>query len=233
MSLMIRIEEIPTVGKIELHAFHDDKADFVNFSPDYDGSFETDWETKNDALDVIVSTHFHIGKIAAQTKLIEDELPTILPLLDPLEVYVKKAKSSLTVTVKLFGISAVRKAIHSGDVEQLDGKLFTLVENITANFDALETKGYKDADFTILKNKKQKIFDLNTTQEAWKYDKQQAVEQNIGLFNEVLAIIKDVQMTGKALYKRSNPAKALEYTMADILRKIRQDGGGTPPPPTP
>ena len=235
MSLTIRIEEIPTVSKIVLIAFQRDKADFINLSPDYDGNFETDWITKNGKLDLIVSTQFHIGKIAAQTKKIEAEMPTILPLLDALGIYVNKAKSSLTVTVKLFGITAVRKAIYSGDAEKLDGKLYTLIENITANLAPLQEKGYKDADFQTLKDKKQRIFDLNTEQKSWMYDKQQAVAQNKGLFNDVLAVVKDVQATGKALYKKTNPAKALEYTMADILRKIRQDGGGeTPPtPPTP
>jgi hypothetical protein len=230
MSLTIRIEEIPTVSKIVLIAFQRDKADFINLSPDYDGNFEADWITKNGKLDLIVTTQFHIGKIAAQTKKIEAEMPSILPLLDPLRIYVNKAKSSLTVTVKLFGITAVRKAINSGDAEKIDGKLMTLIQNITANLAALQEKGYKDADFQLLKDTKQRIFDLNTEQEAWKYDKQQAVAQNKGLFNDVLTVVKDVQATGKALYKRTNPAKALEYTMADILRKIRQDGGGEDAP---
>jgi hypothetical protein len=224
MSLKIRLEEIPTVGEIVRNAYHEDQALFVQFSPSrYDGTFETNFETKLTAVKAIVDTHFHIGKIALLTKNIEEDIPKVLPYMDDLSLYVKFASADLTVPVKQFGIKEVRKAVNRGDAEELDGALHSIILNIEPNFAKLEDQGYKQEKLDELKALKLKIFTENTQQEEFMYDKQQAVVNNKALFDAALATIADIQATGKILFKRVNSAKVLEYTMQDILRKIRQE----------
>jgi hypothetical protein len=125
--------------------------------------------------------------------------------------------------LKQFGVKEVRNKVNRKEVEGLDGTLHSLILNIEDNFPALEARGYKQIKLDELKALKLKIYTENTEQEALKYDKQQAVEANKGLFKEVLLIIADIQETGKILFKRESPATALEFTMQDILRKIRHE----------
>jgi hypothetical protein len=229
MSLTIRIEEIPTVGEIVRNAFHDDAAKFTDFSSvRYGGSFETDFVAKLEEVKAVVDTHFHIGKIALLTKNIQEDIPKVLPYMDDLSLYVKFASADLTVPVKQFGIKEVRKAVNRRDAEEVDGTLASIILNIEPNFAKLEAQGYKQESLDELKALKLKIFTENTQQEEYMYDKQQAVVANQALFNSALATIKDIQATGKILFKRENSAKVLEYTMQDILRKIRQEGEHKP-----
>lgn len=223
MSLAMKIDEIPLVGVVTLNSFHLKIDRFIDFSDMYGGTYEVDCRAKIEALSEIVTTRFHIDKIAKKTKDIEIEILGFYAFLDPLEVHVGHAKSFLTVLVKDFGIKEVRKAIHSGDVEGMDGVLTTLVLNINSNLTALQDKGYTDVAFTGLKNLKQKVFDENVIQEGWKGDKEEAVEENMSLFMEVDAIIKDIQKTGRMLFKRESPAIAKEFTMSDVLKKIRNN----------
>jgi hypothetical protein len=223
LSLKIRYDEIPLVGDITKNAFHNDKQRFIDFSNVYDDPFEDDFETKLTQIKSIVVTSFHIGKIASITESIKVDVPKISPYLDEIGRYAKMAKSKLGVPLKLFGVKEVRKKIHDMEIEGLDGALHSLILNIESNFSVLEAKGYKQVKLDELKALKLKIYSENTDQEGLKYDKEQAVESNKGLFEGVLAVIADIQETGKILFKRESPAKALEYTMQDILRKIRQD----------
>jgi hypothetical protein len=223
MSLKIRYDEISPVGDITKNAFHERKPKFIDFSSDYDGTYETNFETKLTAVKGIIDTHFHIGKIASLTKSIEADIPKISPYLDGLGKYAKMAAAQLSVPLKQFGVKEVRNKVNRKEVEGLDGTLHSLILNIDDNFAALEARGYKQEKLDELKALKLKIYTENTEQEGLKYDKQQAVEANKGLFKEVLLIIADIQETGKILFKRESPATALEFTMQDILRKIRHE----------
>jgi len=225
MGLTMKIEEIPTVGMITKDAFHNDKTDFTNFSPDYADPFEEDFVAKLTAVDNVVTTRFHIGQIKQMTDTLKAEIKLFYPMLDYLGKYAKKAKANLLCPLGSFGIKEMRKGIHDVDIEALLGAAETLKLNVEANMTALAAKGYKDEDYTNFKDLRDKVFGDNKQQEEWKYDKEQAVEENMILFLEVESIIKDIQETGRILYKRTSPAKAKEYTMTNVLSKIRHTGG--------
>jgi hypothetical protein len=221
MSLNMRIEEVETVSEIELDAFHDQKIAFVDFSDDYDDPFETDARAKLALIKNVVTTKFHIAEIANLTANIKQEICLLFPLMDPLQKYAKKVGDGLTVLLKNFGVKKVRSAAHSNDADKVEEALKTLMKNVDDNKTKLQLKGYKDADYNRLKDLRTKIFDDKTHQKSLMYDKEQAVAANMTLFVEMIDIVKDIQETGKILFKRTNPALAKEFTMINILHKIR------------
>ena len=228
MSETIRLEEYHTVGTFVMGRFHVDKSLFVGFSPVYDGTFETDANAKIEAVLEIVNTKFHINKIKVVSKSIELLLGQALPKLSLLEKYVIMAHSSIELTPREFGFIDLRDSIHREDVEAVETDFAFLIQNATTYFDALEVKGFTDTAFNELKDLSTKITTKNDLQEALKSDKRHAVAANHVLFDEVLGIIKDLQDTGKRLFKFTDKEKTKDYTMSYILNQIRQENEPLP-----
>jgi hypothetical protein len=133
------------------------------------------------------------------------------------------AHSTIALTPREFGFIDLRDSIQREDIEALETDFAFLIQNATTHFTDLETKGFTNAALTELKDLNDKITTKNDLQEALKSDKRQAVLENHVLFSEVLAIIKDVQDTGKRLFKFTNKEKTKDYTMTYILNQIRQE----------
>lgn len=223
MSETIRFEEYHTVGAFVLNRFHEDKAKFVDFSPIYDGTFEADALTKLEGVTEIVNTKFHINKIKVVTKAIKLLIHDALPQLSLLEKYVIFAHNDIGLTPKEYGFVDLRDAIGREDIEAVETDFSFLIGNTTTYFDILETKGFTDTAFNNMKALANKITQQNDIQEALKSDKRQAVAANHVLFDDVLTIIKDLQDTGKRLFKFTNKEKTKDYTMSYILNQIRQE----------
>ncbi len=223
MSETIRIEEYHTVGTFVMNRFHGDKSSFVDFSSIYDGTFETDANAKIEAVTEIVNTKFHINKIKVISKAIKLLIHDVLPKLTLLEKYVIFAHADINLTPKDYGFVDLRDAIRREDIEAVETDFAFLIGNTTTYFDILETKGFTDVAFNNLKALADKITTQNDLQESLKSDKRQAVLANHVLFDDVLTIIKDLQDTGKRLFKFTNKEKTKDYTMSYILNQIRQE----------
>ena len=225
MSLVPRVEELHVVGEVTLKEFHEDKAEFVAFSDVYDGTFENDFKTKIDDASNVVTTKFYMNELSGLTDKILADTDLIFPRLNFLERYIDLAKDDLSKEPKLFGVSAVRKAARSGNAEGLSTAFKTLFQNVevTADFVAIKAKGLKDTDYDELKDLANQLVTENDSQEYFKTVKATAIEENWGLFDDLLNTIKDVQKTGKALFKFTNKAKTDAYTMQVVLKRLRND----------
>lgn len=172
----------------------------------------------------IVNTRFHINKIKVVTKAIDLLLVGTYPKLSLLEKYVMMGRSEIGLSSKDFGFSALRKSLNDGDVEAVETDFAFVVHNATTYFGVLETKGFTAAALTELKDLAGLITSENDLQEALKSDKRQAVLANGALFEEVGRLIKDLQDTGKRLFKYTNKELTKDFTMRYILSQIRHEG---------
>ena len=225
MGFKPREEEYGVIGSVTLQAFHSDKSDFIAFSDVYDGSFEADFRSQITAVNNVVTTKFYMNELSGLTDKILKDTNLIFPKLNLLERYIYLAKDNLSKAPKLFGIGEVRKAGRKRNMEGLVNAFGTLFLNVEkpADFAAIKAKGLKDADYAVLKDLASQLVTENETQEFYKTVKSTAIEENWGLFDGLMNTIKDVQMTGKALFKFTNKAKLDTYTMQVILRRLRHD----------
>jgi hypothetical protein len=223
LIIKARIDEVTTIGQFTINSYKRDVDKFKAYKPTkYTDAFLTDLEAKKEVVKGIVNP---VVLIAEQKKITERLLNTIIGLRDPmnlLEGYVADAVG-LTVAPKDFGISPVRQKVNRGEVEGLNGALSTLVTNITNNKPALINVGYSDVAFTALKAAQTSIFDDNAAQNIKEGEIGALVTGNMGVINDFLKDIKGIWADGKRLFKISDKVKLKDYTLADIIRRIRQD----------
>lgn len=218
-----RLEEIPTIGQFTIDSYIRDFADFKAYkTAKYTPAFLTALQAKAVAVNAIVNPVVLTGELKVITLRLTNSILGLRSTMNLLEGYVVDAVG-LTVGVKDFGISGVRKKVASGDAEGLNAALNTLLTNVTNNLAALNTAGYPVGDETLLADVKQSIFDDNAAQNVKENKRAALVVANIGLINDFLADIKAIWGDGKRLYKFSNKTKLKDYTNSTIIKRIRND----------
>jgi hypothetical protein len=223
MNSNIKIEEYHVVGQTTVEEFIVCKDDFKNFSPDYDDPFETNFKAKITAVTGIVTAFFYISELKGLTNKLISAVKGVYKKLNLTERYLKRTKSELTKPWNFYGVREARKAARSGNVEGLDIALNNLFANLALDHDKLMAHGMTDEFVQEFKDLAQTIVTNNDKQEVYKTTKAQAIEDNHVLFDDLLATIRDVQETGKALYKDVSQAKTDAFTMAVVLRRIRHE----------
>ena len=218
-----RLDEVPTIGQFTIDAYLRDKTDFATYKPArYTAGFLTDLQAKADAVNGIVNPVVLTGELKVITLKLTNLVLGLRETMNLLEGYVEDAEG-LTVAVKDFGISGVRKKINSGDVEGLNLALGTLLTNIGNNIIALTDKGYTAAAQTALKNTKKDIFDNNASQNKKEGERAALVQANKDLINDFLKDVKAIWKDGKRLYKINAKVKLKDYTNTLIIKRIRND----------
>jgi len=225
MNFNPRIEEYHLIGAVTYSAYEDNKTDLINYSPDFDGTFDADFKAKIFAATNMATTQFYIAELSALTKKIGDITILIFPMLNGLEGYIGFAKKELTKDPKKYGIKAVRDYARADSSEGLSKAFKTLFDNVEVpdDYAAIKARGLKDADYALLKDTAAKLMAANDEQEYYKSKKAIAVNANRELFNDLLETVKKVQMAGKILYKFTDKAKTDSFTMSVIIGRIRHD----------
>ena len=55
---------------------------------------------------------------------------------------------------------------------------------------------------------------------------------NVATLNHLYALMQTVLADGKSLYGRSDKVKAQNYTLSQLLKRVRREQGSQPEPPT-
>lgn len=223
LILDCRIDEVTIIGQFVIDSYKRDLADFQAYKPaKYAPDYLTALVAKKDAVDALVNPVVLTGQLKLITLTLSNNVEGLRGTMDLLEGYVADA-SPLTVGVKDFGISPVRKKVNSGDLEGLDGVLKTLITNAGDNLPALKLVGYTDDMYAALKATKQSIFDDNAAQKKKMDEISKLSADNIGVINDFLKDIKGIMDDGKRLYKTKDAVKLKDYTFADIMKRLRHD----------
>ncbi|MCB2379228.1 hypothetical protein LGH70_16640 [Hymenobacter sp. BT635] len=130
----------------------------------------------------------------------------------------------LTVPAASFGIKEVRQARTSGDMERLEAKLNTLLQNLDANQAALQAKGHPIADTQALRTLYTDLTQDTTLQDLHQTSQQSATADNINTLNHLYALMQEVMADGKSLYARTDKVKArTNYTVRQLLKRVRTE----------
>jgi hypothetical protein len=225
MNPNILIEEYHIVGGITADEFHTYLADFTNFSSDYDDPFETNFRAKITAATAIATASFYISELKQLGEAILVHVNLIYKRLNLLDRYLFKAKDELTVSPRNFNLKVIRRAGRNGNFDLLGTELVNLFLKLDLNSAALINHGMPATFIQDFKDIADKISKNNKKQELYKSTKAVALEANHVLFDDLYAVIRDVQETGKALFKEVSQAKVDAFTMAVVLRRLRHQTG--------
>ena len=226
LVISARIEEVPILGRFTNQNYLRDKTDFETYKPAKyviaGPGFAAGLLAKIVTVEAVVFPKTITAQLKLVTVRIETNMNKLPQMMDRLEGYVVDAVG-LTVGVKDFGISPVRKAMHRDDQEGLDGALHYLLQNITSNMGALTAQGYTAGDKTALEGLKQAILDDNVQQNNLEEQRAQLRLDNLGLINDLCKDLKGIWADGKRLYKTSNKTRTKDYTLAQLKNRIRQE----------
>ena len=215
--ITIRLEDLVPVGTMTINSCETDIVDFEALSPEYSPAFITTARTEMAAVDAIMNPRMLINERVIITQRIDTNLGLLLDPMNKLEYYVVNA-SGLTILAKDFGISEVRAARNSGDMQELDTALRDLLANtaVPANLAALIAKGYSVAQNTVIVNLRADYSSDNAAQVA--KDKQiTTLRTNNGpVLQDFWDKLSQIWSAGKSIYKVNNPDNAKYYTLSHI-----------------
>lgn len=221
-----RIDELPVLAEFIIESMNRDLSDFIAEYPELNEDYLSDFRKKRTEVLGLLRPKKITSDLKEVTQRIEKNLDGMRKHLTKLEVSVRLADKNeeITMSYKDFGMKFVRQAIKNGDVEQFDGTMLYLKQNITQQYAALSHHGYSDAKRDALYKLWDKIMEDNALQNQHLDSRDSLVEKNIHVFNELWEIMTEVCFAGKSIYQTDFPARADEYTIAELINRIRQEG---------
>lgn len=222
LNISCRIEEVPAIGGFLINSIGTDQTAFTNYSPDFDAAYTTAATTQLGVVTGLLLPKTLTGELKKITLRMTTNMSLLPQKVDYLEGYAKRC-TGLTVAVKDFGFSAIRKANDKGDVEALVNALgYTLsLANNATNKPLLVARGFTAAQNTALQDIKTALHDDNVAQNAKVNERNNLVAANYGVINDFWKVLTDISDAGKRIFKKSN--KQDDYTISVLKRRIRQE----------
>jgi hypothetical protein len=222
LKITCRIAEVPAIGGFLIDSLTTDQADFLAFSPDFDADYLTNASAQLEAVDALINPKQYTAELKVITERMYANMNSLRGMIDFLEGYIDRA-TGLTMAPADFGISAVRKANNRRDVEGLLGALKYLMTNVGNNLAALTAKGFTKAQNDAITAVQTELNTDNTAQNAKENARNANVVANYDVINDFWATLVDISKTGARIYKTTQPNKVGEYTIASLIRRIRQE----------
>jgi hypothetical protein len=219
LTITVKIEEVTPIGKFIIDAFERDLVPINNKYKKYDSDLLKKIQADHVAVNQLINPQLLTGKIAKLTGDIYTVLNPLQGLLDIIEGYINIAKG-LSVAPEYFGISAIRQANHSGDVEGVADKLKTMLQVVGDNNAALTAEGLTPADITALQNIQTTIVNTKAARGLLESEKQSLVDNNHVAINDFWASLVDICDKGKRVFKTADPVKLPDYTMTSLKQKV-------------
>ncbi len=221
-----RQEELPVVGELLLQMFVRDRITFEKFSPEYKGEFLEIVESQIKKVLGMTQAQTLRAEIKKKTSDLYNCIDQIIPLLDFVGAYAKRANAGLTLKASDFGVMQAKKEIRKRNIEGVCTKVRIVEQNITNNLTALKERGYTDSLGNELKEMTQKAYGLNLVQEEKIREKKQVVVNNMMEYTLLWCFLKDISETGKLLMK-SDKQKCNGYKFSHIIKQVRKSKSNT------
>jgi hypothetical protein len=223
----LKAEEIPVVSGLVFNSMVRDYADFTDVAREYfTEAFKTNYQGKLTVVNNLINVRNYWAIMRKTTEDLGIKMDAIRPGLKRFQVHLNLARKSLTIGVKLFGLTELREEVSKGNVEGVLEAFGVLFENINDNRTPLDAKGFTEEQLTGLKGIRDSIRTLNETQALKTTEKEEAVAQNWDKIEELWDITKEVMDTGKNLYFYDNPERAKDYMITVLKRRVNNERTG-------
>ncbi len=225
-----RAEELPVVAQFLVFTLNRDSTDFETYSPMFNRTYISAFEQKTAEAKTLAAPETETAILRAITTRLYERMDQLLIQVNRIKGYVALAGAALPISVDNFGFKTLQKALYDKDVEKILREAGLVAKNLETYNEAIVPVGFTAEQKTLFTETVAGINADNQTQFEIVSGRKQLVQDNIGVFNELYGLIKEICRVGKILYKSTNPAKSQDYTFRSLLRKIRRPGGTTPPP---
>ncbi len=225
-SFNCKDEELPTIGGYVNFSANRDQADFLAYSPVFNPEYFTLFGNRVAAVTELVIPQGEIKAMKAITARLYTNMDGLTAPMDHLVGYVNLAKEKIHISATDFGLTALRRKATAKDAEGVMQYLRLVIANIAKFRDALVEVGFTDELEGKFTAALAEINADNQTQYEMTRNRQAIVSANIDVLNDMFTQMMKICDIGKRLYKESAPRKTLEYTFADLKRKVRNEHKG-------
>ncbi|RXQ96550.1 hypothetical protein EO244_02660 [Ancylomarina salipaludis] len=216
-----RQEELPVVGELLLQMFVRDRSAFEKFSPEYKGEFLMIVENQIQKVLGMTQAATLRAEIKKKTADLYNCVDEIIPILDLIAAYAKRAGTSLSIKASDFGVMQAKKEIRKRNIEGVCTKVKVVEQNIANNLSALKERGYTEELGAELIEMTQKAYKLNLIQEEKIREKKQLVVDNMTEYTLLWCFLKDLSETGRLLMK-ADQQKCDGYKFSHIIKQVRK-----------
>jgi hypothetical protein len=215
-------EEVPVIGGFILFPLKRDINDFSAFLPKvFSNDYVVNLERKIDEVNNLLNPQSETVELKNTTNRLHLTMDGLIEPIDQVAGYIKFTKGAVPISVKDFGLTALKQRIHSKDAEGVLKNLHTVTENIEKYRPQLVEQGLNDntvARFTqalaAIEADNQRQFEIITKRKT-------IVENNVAIINDLYKTIIEVCNVGKAIYKGKDELKVKNYTFRELKKKVR------------
>ena len=216
-------EELAPICKLAAVSLKRDFPDFHNYSPVFTDEYLKTFSNKTDAVSEIAEPEAETQQKKEITKAVNQAMESLRGPTHDLIGYLGLAKLSPAVSEKDFGLSQLLISINKGDAEAVVKSAHIVKQNIDSHKAKLTEVGLSEEEYALFTEVPKLISDKKTEQGKIEDNRARIVEQNIGLFNELYLILKEIFKIGKIIFtKKESPAIKEEYTLTQVLKKFRK-----------
>ncbi len=222
MRLSFIKEDMYTASGFAIDSFEEHQAAFVDATSeeDFGATFLADFRSAREAVGKLTGAGLGIGATSQLTRALHELLDAVPPLLDRLELRLDLVEpAKLTVPVKDFGLTNLRKRLATRDAEGAVKALGKLNAAIAANLEVLAPRGHKPADTKALTDAETKIDDANRKQNKGQNAGTKGTVDENAVYKTLDGLLKKLLRTGRKLYKGSKRASP-QYLPTAILARM-------------
>lgn len=218
----IKNEEVLRVAGYVFNSYKRDVKDFKAFSTLFNDPFTAEFEAKFNELKELVEPQALTSELKKVTASLNEALSHMLELASRLDAFIGFAGRESLPKPGAFNLQFVRKYLHAHNVDAFYKAVSVTISEIEAHKAEL-TKGGMPATFgNEIAQQKDKIFKLNQDRQAKLSERKQLVVTNIAKIEEMITLISKINKFGKLIYKKSNPEKVDDYTIASLIQQAQQ-----------
>ena len=215
-----KMEDLPVIAGFAIQSLETDKADFIDYSPVYDGDFIPDAKTKQKECSELVKQEDVLKRQKKVTQEINISLKSLRNDINKTEGYLLLGANQLDISVADFGLADIRLNISKNNVEGVCSDIQSLVVKLKRNEAILTAKGMKTALLDDLTAKGEKLDKLNLNQNDFKNKRSRTASDNIKIFNELWDILNMILDGGRSLYRTTDKVKYKEYTLSQLKKRV-------------
>jgi hypothetical protein len=217
-------EEIPVIGGYLLFVVRRDMPELVAYLPGlFTNEYVAGMEKKITDVSNLLNPKNETVELKTVTTSLYGWMDGLVEPLNKVKVYLDFAKGAIPVSVKDFGITALKRSIHSKDSEGVIKNLRSVSENLERYRAQLMERGFDGNIVVHFENSLRAIEAENQRQFEIVSNRKAIVESNVGLINDLYANIIEICNIGKMMYKGKNELKVKEYTFNQLRKSVRNN----------
>jgi hypothetical protein len=236
-SFNCKNEELPVICRFNVFSLKRDLNDFVSYSPVFGDSFVPGYEKQIDDVSELVQPKTEMAAQKVITERLHGTMDSLIAPINHLTGYINMGNGELKITPESYGLAALRKCIRIKDPEGVMQNLNLIIANNNKYADVLASKGFKPELATRFTDATASIAADKQAQYEIMSSRKLIVQNNMGMLNALNDKLTQVLSIGKILYSDTDPAKAKEYTFAQLLKQVHRsskpDSGNTDDQSTP